>query len=315
MLSPKRIVSLSLSVCLVASLSVSGAFAAAGTVNARGGLRLRNSAGTDAGILATIPNGTQLEIAGVTPEGWYQVTYNGVNGYVSNEYVAVSDADKATIGTVADPVYGRVTAGPLNVRSGAGTNFSRVSHLAAGTVLQIQEIQDGWCKIDGGYVSADYVQLISAAEALQIQQAAAAAAAAAARSASAPADSATTSASGAAVAAYAKQFLGCRYVHAGHSPSGFDCSGFTSYVFSHFGISISRAAASQGGYGKAVSVSALQPGDLLLFNHNTSSSKVDHVGIYLGGGKFIHASSPDTGVIISDISNKCRNLLGGRRLV
>ena len=309
---PKRILSLSLACCLTASLFVAEACAAAGTVAANSGLHLRNSAGTDAGILATIPNGTQLDITGVTTDGWYQVTYNGVTGYVSDDYVTMSDAEKGTLSAVAEPVYGKVTAGPLNVRSTASTSGSKLKKLAAGTVVQILETLNGWYRIDGGYVSADYVQVISAAEALNLQKAADAAAAAAASSASAAA--APTSSNGAAVVAYAKQFLGYRYAYGGSSPSGFDCSGFTMYVYRHFGISLSHSASAQLNYGR--SVSSLQPGDLVFFRQDSSTKRASHVGIYIGGGQFIHASSPSTGVIISSMnSHTARGYIGARRLV
>jgi len=108
---------------------------------------------------------------------------------------------------------------------------------------------------------------------------------------------------GAQIVAYAKQYLGYKYVAAGASPStGFDCSGFTSYVYGHFGISISRASTAQAGCGKHIAKSDLKVGDLLIFN-NRANSGVGHVGIYIGGNKFIHASNPSDGVKITSLSD------------
>ena len=104
------------------------------------------------------------------------------------------------------------------------------------------------------------------------------------------------------IVATAKSFLGSRYVYGGSSPSGFDCSGFTSYVYKQHGISVSRSSIGQSTDGTKVSKENLQPGDLLIFS-NTYKSGVSHTGLYLGNGKFIHASTSTTGVIISDLNS------------
>lgn len=112
----------------------------------------------------------------------------------------------------------------------------------------------------------------------------------------------TTSSKGEEVVAYAKQYLGCKYVYAGAGPSVFDCSGFTMYVYKHFGYSMGHSAVTQAGVGSYVSKSNLQPGDLVIFN-NESNTSIGHVGIYVGSGSFIHASSGSGKVIISSLSN------------
>ncbi|MBR3002413.1 MAG: C40 family peptidase [Clostridia bacterium] len=104
----------------------------------------------------------------------------------------------------------------------------------------------------------------------------------------------TSSNKGQEVCNYAKQFLGCKYVYGGTSPSGFDCSGFTQYVYKHFGVTLNRTAEAQTGNGTAVSKSNLKAGDLVIFT--------SHVGIYLGNGNFIHAANPSKGVITSSLS-------------
>ena len=100
-------------------------------------------------------------------------------------------------------------------------------------------------------------------------------------------------ASASGIVATALQFVGYPYVYGGASPAtGFDCSGFTSYVFGLHGISLPRTAGAQGGAGTVIPASAAQPGDLVVWSHG------GHVAIYIGGGQVVHASTPATGVKI-----------------
>ena len=100
-----------------------------------------------------------------------------------------------------------------------------------------------------------------------------------------------------AIVAYAKQFLGNPYVYGGTSlTNGADCSGFTQSVFAHFGITTGRSSRDQAAKGKEISMSAIQPGDLLFY---ASGSYINHVAIYIGDGKIIHSSNPTTGITIT----------------
>ena len=103
---------------------------------------------------------------------------------------------------------------------------------------------------------------------------------------------------GSAVLAYAMQYKGYPYVYGGASPSGFDCSGFTSYVYKHFGVTLSRTAAGQASNGKAVKRSELQVGDLVMF-----CSPINHVGIYAGNNQIIHAANKTRGITMDTISS------------
>ena len=94
------------------------------------------------------------------------------------------------------------------------------------------------------------------------------------------------------VVGFARGLLGVPYVYGGTSPqSGFDCSGFTRFVYAHFGIALPHSSGSQSVIGRPVARDALQPGDLVFFDD------LGHVGIYVGGGLFIHA--PHTGATVS----------------
>ena len=102
------------------------------------------------------------------------------------------------------------------------------------------------------------------------------------------------------IIATAKKYMGVPYVWGGTTPAGFDCSGFVQYVYRQHGITLPRTSAQQYTAGKSVKKSELKPGDLVFFA--TDYTKVNHLGIYIGNGQFIHASS-SKGVTVSSMSN------------
>jgi cell wall-associated NlpC family hydrolase len=107
---------------------------------------------------------------------------------------------------------------------------------------------------------------------------------------------------GSRIVAIAYRYVGYPYRYGGSSPRGFDCSGFSSYVYSNVGISIGRTAAAQYNSGAHVSRANLQPGDLVFFA-NTYQRGISHAGIYVGNGKFINAANESTGVIVSSLNS------------
>lgn len=109
--------------------------------------------------------------------------------------------------------------------------------------------------------------------------------------------STTSSQNGSSVISYANQFLGYKYVYGGTTTSGFDCSGFTQYVYKNFGVSLNRTAADQ--YNNGTKVTDLQTGDLVMFG----KSGINHVGIYIGGGSFIHAANSTRGVTTDTLTS------------
>lgn len=115
------------------------------------------------------------------------------------------------------------------------------------------------------------------------------------------------------IVGYAEQFLGTPYVWGGTSPSGFDCSGFTQYVYAHFGVTINRTSEDQFAEGIPISQNDLQPGDLVFFS--TYAPGATHVGVYAGNGLMVDAQ--DEGVSIAPLFGSYwgPKYLGARRFV
>ncbi len=134
-------------------------------------------------------------------------------------------------------------------------------------------------------------------------------------SSSTSSSSSSGSVTGQAIVNYAKQFLGNPYVYGGNSlTNGVDCSGFTSQVMKHFGISLNRSSAAQyANNGYHVSSDSLQAGDLLFYGY---SGQVSHVAIYIGGGQIIHANDERTGICIGNaFPSSGKKYIGAKRVI
>ena len=305
MITPAKLLRTTLLTVAVSAVCMIGASAASGvgTVNTDA-LRLRNEANTTSTILATASEGDTVVILEDAGNGWYKVDYNTVEGYMSGEYLTVSAQADVTIG------YGLVQAGgsTLNVRSGPGTTYSKVTTLSDGAVVSIVGIDNGWYKIKTssgatGYVSSEYMVTCKDSSGSRGDGTTAVAVA-------------SNSSMGQQIVDYAKQFLGVPYVYGGNGPNSFDCPGFTSYIYRHFGYTLNRTASTQLSNGVAVSKSELQPGDLVFFRYNTSYP-ASHVGIYIGNGQFIHASTNKYQVQIDQLltGHYANVYIAGRRIL
>lgn len=179
------------------------------------------------------------------------------------------------------------TGNSVNVRSGPSTSYASYGKVNYGDTLTALSLADGWYQIsyppaESGvaYISADYISLTVPATRAD---------------ATVSYGAAAENSAGARVVQIAEQYLGIPYVYGGSTPAGFDCSGFTSYVFKQMGYSLYRSSYQQINNGIPVSKSELLPGDLLLFKRQ-GASRIHHVGIYVGDGMMIH--SPQTGDVI-----------------
>lgn len=165
---------------------------------------------------------------------------------------------------------------------------------------QQQGTADAQAEADAAAAAAAAAQE-EADAAAQAQADAAAAAAQEAEQSSTTTDSASTSGTRQSVVNFALQFVGNPYVYGGTSlTNGADCSGFTQSVMANFGISIPRTAGAQSASGRAVSLSNIQPGDLLFYS-GSGDYGIGHVTMYIGNGQVVHASTSRTGIIVSSI--------------
>ena len=304
-LSASKVLSAAVVTGALVCTMVATAFAAelssgVGTVTASA-LKLRAEASTTSACLTLLPKGTSVVVEDDSIAGWYKVNHEGVTGYLSSEYVSFSISGSAKLGN------GKVTGNDVNVRSAASTSASRLGSLNKGDVVAVTGIDNGWYKISfngkTGYVRSDYMTITKEALSSRGTEATAASAA---------------SSKGSEIVAYAKQYLGVKYVYAGASSKGFDCSGYTMYVMKHFGYNLPHTATGQMCYGTSVAKSALQPGDLVFFcDPSRSGGKAaSHVGIYIGSNQFIHASSGGGKVQIDSLSKAyyAKYYVGARRL-
>lgn len=218
-----------------------------------------------------------------------------------------------------------VSAETLNMRETANNNAKLINQLKVNTKVTVLETEGTWSKIKvngkTGYVASKYlsdkkVDVTSRSEEISRGKEKTQTENTSSKNES-NTQGTSSSASGNNIVAYAKKYMGYKYVSGGSSPStGFDCSGFTSYVYKQCGISISRSSSAQASNGTAVSKSNLQPGDLVIFN-NRANTSIGHVGIYIGGNTFIHAGNSGTGVITTSLSDSyySARYVTGRRII
>ena len=254
-------------------------------------VNLRMGPSSEFSVIKACPKGTALKISGIF-ENWYEVSVNGTYGYMSKTYVSLTTNTTTTVPKAEQAMdgIGTITANGVRMRSGPGTSYSTIGYYNKGTQMTITGKTGSWYAVSyqglKGYVSSDYMTKGgSNSQATQI-------------------------------VATAKQYLGVPYVWGGTSPKGFDCSGLIYYVYGQYGYQLQRRASLQYAYnGTSVSKANLQPGDLVFFSDDVDP--IGHVGMYIGNGQFIHASSGKGCVTISNLSGAyyAQHYTGAKRIV
>lgn len=288
-------------------------------------VNVRSEPNTESEVLGKLYNNSAATILETTEDGWYRITSGSVTGYVKCEYVVAGDEELAR---AVSTRYAKVTTTTLYVRTEPSTEASILTMVPLeDDLVVLDESTPGWALVtteEGeGYVSTDYVTLTTefvqaeskeeeaarlAKEEAERQAAAAAAEAARKKEAAAQQSSseesqaetsqsysAPASSNGQAVANYACQFVGNPYVYGGSSlTNGTDCSGFVMSVYAAFGIGLPHSSSALRSAGYGVSLSEAQPGDIVCYS--------GHVGIYIGNGTIVHASTPSSGITYSSVN-------------
>lgn len=260
-------------------------------------VNIRTAPNTTSSVITKLSN-SRVSIIDKS-SSWYKISFDGKTGWVSDDFLKVISTK------------GKINANGVNFRTSANTSGKIIDSLSKGTSVEILDTRSGWHKVKvgskEGYVSTKFVSSTNTAVNTS-------------RSATAEtldiSDESDDSAIG-KVLNYAKKFVGVRYVYGGKSPSGFDCSGFVGYVYKNFGIKLNSSSSSMYSNGTKVSKSELRAGDILFFDASSrgKSGSIDHVGIYLGSNKFIHASTSNRRVIIQNLSGYQGNYIGARRVM
>lgn len=248
-------------------------------------LNLRAEPSTDAEILAELEFGDKVSCTGENDQ-WMQVTYEGKSGYVKTEYTSKT----MVFESVKQTVY--VSSSKLNLRESPTTSSDVLVSLSHLQKLTRTGIGDGWSKVKTstgkvGYVASQYVTTKAPSV-----------------SSGTTVGNAPANSSGNRIVDLAQSALGVRYVFGSASMNGFDCSGLVYWCYRQIGVTVPRTSTSFSKAGIAISYSDIQPGDILCMDTRRSDgiTSITHVGIYVGGGKMIHASSTKGKVVVQDVS-------------
>ena len=252
-----------------------------------------------------------------TLDGWYKIKSGPVTGYVKSEFILTGDAAKQEALQVAQ-LMAIVSTDRLNARTEPNTDAPIWTQISNSERYSVMSQQDGWVQIaldeTSAYVATEFVDvryaLNEAIEFTPVEETPEPETKAASSKGGSGSKSSSNGGSGsqkasssgsskrAQIANYATQFLGNPYVWGGTSlTNGTDCSGFTMSVMAHFGVGLPHHSGSQAGAGRSISSSQMRPGDLIFYTN--SGGTINHVALYIGGGRVCHASNARDGIKIS----------------
>lgn len=253
-----------------------------GIVNGNG-VNVRELPNVNANVIKSLNKGSEVKLVGENAE-WYEILIDDqLKGWIRSDYIELAP----------NYVTGRVTGSNVNIRKTPALNGEVLASLGMDNYVSIKAFDNGWYNVIAqsgteGWIHQDYISVVlEGSTGTDISR------------------SATRTPGVSKIVDIAKNYLGVPYKYGTNGPSSFDCSGFTSYVFKSAGYSISRSSKDQARDGEKVSKADLKAGDLVFFD---TTGKIDgnitHVGIYIGDGRFIHASSGNSAkkVVISELN-------------
>lgn len=278
-------------------------------------VNVRQNPNMDAPVVGTM--NANDEIKGTREGDWVRFNFHGETAYVyaglvGNTKIEISDsntpktAEKKRREEEAKKPKARVgyVKTPANVRKGPGTNYGILTTFGVNKYVEGQE-SNGWVKFDYNGQTAYISAALLANQKQEVET---------------PAPNNTQESapqgSAASVVEFVRSQVGKAYVFGSVGPNAYDCSSLVMAAYKRIGISLPHYSVSQYGYGYAVSMNNLQPGDLLFYTTN-GTGNISHVGVYIGDGMMVHASSPSVGVIMTNIYQNWyqSRFIGARRLI
>ncbi len=259
-----------------------------GIANVSDNLNIRAVAAEDGKLVGKLPKDAACEVLDMD-DTWAHIKSGSVEGYVSKEYLLTGVSAKHKAEELA-ATMARVTTDSLKVRAEANTDSEVITLVPNGEVLEVAAVEGEWVKVlldaEEAYVSGEFVEVsaelgtaVTMSELLYGQG---------------------ISDVRVDICQYAKEFLGNPYVWGGTSlTKGADCSGYVMSLYKKYGVNLPHSSRAQANCGTTIKVSEAQPGDLIFYGKGKT---INHVAMYIGGGKVIHASSPKTGIRISNVS-------------
>lgn len=259
-----------------------------GIANVDNNLNIRAIPAEDGKLVGKLPKNAACEV--LDSDGiWAHISSGKVEGYVSCEFLWTGLQAKRKAEELVTTIA-TVTTDTLKVRAQANTESEVITMVPMGEELEVAETEGDWVRVylddEEVYVAAEYVEVdaklntaITMTELLYGQG---------------------VSDVRVDLCQYAKEFLGNPYVWGGTSlTKGADCSGYVLSIFKKYGISLPHSSRAQANCGTKITLSEAQPGDLVFYGKGKT---INHVAIYIGGGQVIHASSPSTGIRISNVT-------------
>ncbi len=257
-----------------------------GIANVSNYLNIREEPGEDAKIVGKLPADAGCEILD-TADGWYRIRSGKVSGYVRADYIITGEKARQMAETLKKTMA-TVNTLTVYIREKPNTDCTILTIVTTDEELEVVEEGEEWIEIklddENGFVNAQYVNL---SEELK----------------KAMPYTETERSDGVSDTKYslvqkALSYVGGRYVWGGTSlTNGVDCSGFTMQIMAQYGVYLPHSSRGQAGYGRSVSTSELQPGDLIFYG---SGSSISHVAIYIGNGQIVHASNSRDGIKVSN---------------